>query len=131
MKDQTLSRLEGQAHDIMVVKFRGSDNPLSNFYIWKCWWGRREWVCVEQAYQYAKLTFHGRNSVAEGVLYVSDPTLMKRMGSIPTTRDWETQKEEIMEGIVWEKVKQVKIYRDMLLHSDTALIVENVRGSEV
>ncbi len=47
LKDQKPSRLEGKAHDIVVVNFLVSENPFSIFYMWNFKWNGRVWVCVE------------------------------------------------------------------------------------
>ncbi len=45
------------------------------------------------ANKYSILTFHGRHRVADRMLYMSDTTLMKRMGSIQVIINWENQKK--------------------------------------
>jgi hypothetical protein len=111
-----------------IITFRGPKNPLSNLYPCNLKEGGIPFKSGEHKYQYKKAIHHGNDETAERILQAPSAIEAKRIGdSIQTKNDWRKICRPIMEEIISEKLKSCVPFRNCLLSSDEAILVEATR----
>ena len=82
-----------------IRPFRGASDPLSNYYQVKgekIHFKGQHFISSEQAYQHTKALFHGQKQLAKDIRSVTDPHLIRKMGSIKESVAWRKEKEGIL-----------------------------------
>ena len=110
-----------------ILLFKGERNPLSNLYRLKkpFIFKGRYFYSTENAYQWQKAKHHGNDYLANRILAETSRNAMYLGKSIKTNDSWKTQKAGLMTELVCLKKDTSKEYRDYLLSTTTAILVEN------
>jgi len=106
--------------------FWGKEDPESNFYPCLFRWKNQIVNCSEQAYMYEKALYFHDWDIAEKILLLTNPSIIKKAGKLVNNFDvqkWSLDKDFIMESICFEKFAQVSHLHNHLI-KDTDFLVE-------
>lgn len=110
-----------------VLLFKGGKNPLSNLYPIEQPFEHKgnRYISSENAYQWEKAIVHGESEKAKRIVKATPWKALCIGQSIPTGKRWQINKYRVMTEIVLKKCDKSKSYRDYLMSSTTATLVEN------
>lgn len=118
---------KAKVKSVKTILFKGGEHPLSNLFKLETPIVFRgiSFDTVENAYQWAKATEHGEFYLAEQIKNKTAKKAMFMGKKIKTSEKWEKSKVHLMTKLVLLKKESCKEYRDFLLSSTTAILVEN------
>ena len=110
-----------------ALHFKGPRSAFSNLY--KIEHGIRVWnktfISVEQAYQWRKCTWHGKQVRADKILQCQDPFRIKWKGTFTTDEQWENNKTKLMWELLCLKARACPEFKSQLIASFPQVLVEN------
>ena len=123
---------------VRPIPVRGSQNPLSNMYVFRFNFNDIIFHSVEQAYQYYQSIHFDDSANAELILQESSPFRCRALNSKfrflriknpvdPKSIDWEENKLELMRCMLSAKRSQCPAFLDSLLKTGTAQIYHPTR----
>jgi ribA/ribD-fused uncharacterized protein len=109
-----------------AIKFRGSNNPFSNFYLSNITVWNMHFRTNEHAYQYRKALEMGQHITAENIRKARTPREAQLIAEkIPTDTRWADMKQSIMYFLLQEKASQCLPFRSELQASSGKMLVED------
>ena len=136
--DQNLDELPPQLHpssvkqvqiDKETIAYQSDLAPFSNFYPVVIRIGKHKFICLEQAFQFLRAKTLNRPLAASRIYLSRDPVEMKRIGDeLGTSEVWESRKFDVMYVCLYNKFKQNKELRDLLLNTGNCELVEATPG---
>ena len=116
-------------HDNGCYAFGGTKDILSNFYPCNFTYSQIKYTTREQAYQHQKALFHNDKMVAEEIMKTTDPRQIKRLSKCIATKEaWKDNEMKCLYDVCFNAALQNTAYRDELLATGDALLVESVYG---
>ena len=111
-----------------VEPFRHPSNVLSNYFPCKITFDGQAFNSAEHCYQWLKCTELMEPELAERVFKAPSAALAKQISSqMPVDKiltDWNNKKLDVMKKVLLAKLECCSLYRDVLLKSDTKVLVE-------
>jgi hypothetical protein len=103
-----------------------TNSTLSNFFWFQFVIWNIEFHSLEQAYQYFKAIAHHKLDKASRILKADRVFQVYLLGkSIRTGAWWKNEKSLVMEHLLREKFKQCKVFREELLSTGDAILMED------
>ena len=114
-----------------VIPFKNPKNVLTNFFSSPMTFADQAFNNAEQAYLWTKCTDLCEPELAERVYRANSAAEAKRIsGEIPAEKDfseWNKKKYSIMKDVLLAKAKYCPLYCDVLLQSESKLLVESTK----
>lgn len=109
------------------ILFKGHQHPLSNFYpVNDLYVFGTRFRTSEAAYQFHKARFAGDEQTARKIQATRTGIQAMRLGSkVRTGEEWQVKKTEVMESIIFEKLKVCPEARHALTKSGSSEIIED------
>lgn len=113
-----------------MQKFKGSSNPLSNFFLCKIQFQNHTFMSTEHCYQYIKACYHNQYKLASDIFNSKTAMQVKKLSKkISCCLAWHNVKSVIMFEILKCKFDQVSVFRKALYHTKDCFLIHNVKDS--
>lgn len=110
--------------------FQGSHAYVSNFYQTEIEYRDHMFTSAEQAFQWAKATQCNDLCIADKILEVDDPYVIKKLSEeITTNHKWALEEEQVLHEIVKQKFKQNQALYDRFVNSNHTAYYECTVGN--
>jgi ribA/ribD-fused uncharacterized protein len=109
-----------------TLRFRGSHNPLSNFYPTSLMVWNTTFQSTEHAYNFRKAVEMGQHTTAEKIRHAPNAfTSMQIANEVITDDRWANMKQSVMNQLLQEKAKQCDTFHIYLMNSRGKQLVED------
>lgn len=126
---QPISNTRPDQNEMLLFRASGRHQILSNFFLDKLIIKGVTFNSAEQAYQFKKAQFHGRQDLAIKILRTRSPFQIKKIANgIIQCQAWHEVKTEIMQEILNEKAKQCSTFRKSLVKTGSKKLIHNVES---
>ena len=108
-----------------TIAYQSEFAPFSNFYPRVTKFGKHDFFCVEQAYQFVRAKTLNRPLAATRIFLSRDVHYIKQIGNdLGTSEIWEKRKYDVMYVCLINKFEQHEDLKDLLLSSGNLQLVE-------
>ncbi len=117
------------SREYTCLAFGGRDDRLSNFHRCNFEYNGQLYTTREQAFQHQKALFIGNKEIAETMLKMRDPSMIKKIAKcLPKSEEWIQIERRIFTEICLHAAKQDFAYEKALLDTEGSYLVEAVIG---